>query len=228
MIGARLRPSPSKQFIRVMPATLLLCDDHNLVREGLAALLRQRTDWTVVAETADGRQAVELAARLKPDVAVLDVALPGLSGIEAAAAIRTAAPRTRIVALSMYGDALYRRGMFEAGALAYVLKNKAAADLVAAIEAALRGETYISPALAEEPQRPAPGALEGEGLPLSGRERDVLRLLAEGRRTKEIAEALGISPKTVETYRGRIGHKLGIDSLAGLVKYALRRGIARG
>lgn len=211
-----------------MSATLLLCEDHTLVREGLVALLRQRTDWSVVAEAADGREAVELAARLKPDVAVLDVALPRLSGIEAAAAIRVAAPETRVVALSMYGDALYRRGMFEAGALAYVLKNKAAADLVAAIEAALRGETYLSPALVEPPARPVLDAPGTELAKLSRRERDVLRLLAEGRRAKEIAEELGLSAKTVETYRGRIGHKLGIETLAGLVKYALRSGIAGG
>lgn len=210
-----------------MPATLLLCDDHTLVREGLAALLRQRTDWTVVAEAADGSEAVALAARLKPDVAVLDVAMPGMSGMEAAAAIRAVAPATRIVALSMFGDALYRRGMFEAGALAYVLKNKAAGDLLAAIDAALRGETYVSPALAEPAPRPEPRADDSDSIELSARERDVLRLLAEGRRTKEIGEALGISPKTVETYRSRIGNKLRLETLADLVKYAIRTGIVR-
>lgn len=211
-----------------MPATILLCDDHTLVREGLAALLRQRTDWTLVGEAADGLEALELAARLRPDVAVLDVAMPGMSGTEAAAAIRRVAPATRIVALSMFGDALYRRGMFEAGALAYVLKNKAAADLIAAIDAALRGETYVSPALTEPAPRADPGGQDTESVELSARERDVLRLLAEGRRTKEIGEALGISPKTVETYRTRIGHKLRLETLADLVKYAVRAGITRG
>jgi len=211
-----------------MPATLLLCDDHTLVREGLAALLRERTDWTVVAEAADGPAAIALAARLQPDVAVVDVSLPSLSGIDAARAIRTAAPATRIVALSMFGDAIYQRGMFEAGALAYVLKNRAGADLVAAIDAALRRETYISPELEQPPLGSRVGAANAEGAQLSGRERDVLRLLAEGCRTKEIAEQLEISPKTVETYRSRLCHKLGIDTLAGLVKYAIRAGIARG
>ncbi len=211
-----------------MPATILLCDDHTLVREGLAALLRQRTDWTLVGEAADGLEALELEARLHPDVAVLDVAMPGISGTEAAAAIRRVAPGTRIVALSMFGDALYRRGMFEAGALAYVLKNKAAADLLAAIDAALRGETYVSPALAEPAPRSALGGQDPDSVDLSARERDVLRLLAEGRRTKEIGEALGIIPKTVETYRSRIGHKLRLVTLADLVKYAVRAGIARG
>ncbi len=211
-----------------MTATLLLCDDHVLVREGLAALLRQRTDWTVVAEASDGLEAVELATRLKPNVALLDVALPNMSGMDAAAAIRLAAPATRIVALSMYGDAIYRRGMFEVGAVAYVLKNKAASDLVAAIDAALRGETYLSPALDEPPPRSDSGAGDGERVDLSRRERDVLCLLAEGRRTKEIAVELGISPKTVETYRARLGNKLRIETLAGLVKYAIRAGITRG
>jgi DNA-binding NarL/FixJ family response regulator len=211
-----------------MPATILLCDDHTLVREGLAALLRQRTDWTVVAEASDGREAVELATRWRPDVAVLDVAMPGMSGTEAALAIRESAPATRIVALSMFGDAMYRRGMFEAGALAYVLKNKAAADLLAAIDGALRGETYLSPALAEPAAPFHSGTTDAEPIELSGRERDVLRLLAEGRRTKDIATEMGISPKTVETYRSRIGHKLRIETLAGLVKYAIRAGIVRG
>ncbi|MGE5152555.1 MAG: response regulator [Bdellovibrio bacteriovorus] len=210
-----------------MPATILLCDDHTLVREGLAALLRQRTDWTLVGEAADGLEALELAACLRPDVAVLDVAMPGMSGTEAAAAIRRVAPATRIVALSMFGDALYRRGMFEAGALAYVLKNKAAADLIAAIDAALRGEIYVSPALTEPAPGADPGGQDAESAELSARERDVLRLLAEGRRTKEIGEALGISPKTVETYRTRIGHKLRLETLADLVKYAVRAGITR-
>jgi DNA-binding NarL/FixJ family response regulator len=118
--------------------------------------------------------------------------------------------------------------MFEAGALAYVLKNRAGADLVAAIDAALRRETYISPELEQPPLGSRVGAANAEGAQLSGRERDVLRLLAEGCRTKEIAEQLEISPKTVETYRSRLCHKLGIDTLAGLVKYAIRAGIARG
>ncbi|UHD18661.1 response regulator [Thiocapsa bogorovii] len=211
-----------------MPAKILLCDDHTLVREGLAALLRQRTDWTVVAEAADGREAVELAARLQPDVVLMDVAMPRMSGTEAAAAIHEAAPATRIVALSMFGDAMSRRGMFEAGALAYVLKNNAATDLFAAIDGALRGETYLSPALAEPTARSDTGATDPEKIQLTGRERDVLRLLAEGRRTRDIATEIGISPKTVETYRSRIVHKLRIESLAGLVKYAIRAGIVRG
>ena len=211
-----------------MSSTLLLCDDHTLVREGLAALLRQRTDWKVVAEAADGGEAVRLAVLLKPDVAVLDVAMPGMTGIEAAEAIRAGAPATRIVALSMYGDAVHRRGMFDAGASGYVLKNEAGAELLAAIDAVLRGETYVSPALSGAAPTPPDAAPQGDRARLTAREREVLRLLAEGQRTKDIAAQLGISAKTVETYRSRLGHKLGIETLAGLVKYAIRKGIVRG
>ncbi len=210
-----------------MTRTLLLCDDHTLVREGLAALLRQRTDWSVVGEASDGATAVRIAAQFKPDVAVLDVEMPGLSGMEAAAAIRVESPGTRIVALSMFSEALYVRGMFKAGASAYVLKNEAAADLVAAIDAALSGETYLSPTLAN-PIPPPPPDDGGEVLTaLTVREREVLRLLAEGKRIKEIASELAISAKTVETYRSRLGHKLGVETLAGLVKYAVRAGLVR-
>jgi DNA-binding NarL/FixJ family response regulator len=214
-----------------MTLTILLCDDHRLFREGLAALLLQRQPaWQVVAQAGDGDEAVRLAGDLAPDVVVLDVAMPGTSGIEAARQIRAQSPHTRIVALSMYGDAHYRRRMLAAGASAYVLKNEAGADLVAAIQAVLRGETFISPSLTAPSDHPASEA-GGRRSPdldfasLTQREREVLGLLAQGRRTKEIAGELGISPKTVETYRGRIMLKLGVDTLAGLVVFAVRAGV---
>jgi len=213
-----------------MALTLLLCDDHRLFREGLAALLRHdQPDWEVVAQAGDGDEAIRLADALKPDLAVLDLAMPGIGGIEAAAAIRERSPRTRIVALSMYSDAQSRECMLAAGAAAYVLKNEAGADLVAAIQAVLRGETFVSPSLASS-DRPldAPRAEAGADPDLAlltARERDVLALMVRGRRTKEIAADLGISTKTVETYRGRIMLKLGVDNLAGLVKFAIRAGV---
>lgn len=212
-----------------MTLTLLLCDDHRLFREGLAVLLQQEPGWTVIAQAGDGEEAIRLAGELEPDLAVLDVAMPGLGGIEAAEAIRIRSPRTRIVAVSMYGDLHYRKRMLAAGAVAYVLKNEAGADLIAAIHAVLRGETFISPSLASPSQRW--DALRSERCPdldqaaLTGREREVLGLLVRGRRTKEIAAELGISTKTVETYRGRLMAKLGIDNLAGLVKFAIRTGV---
>jgi DNA-binding NarL/FixJ family response regulator len=129
--------------------TLLLCDDHALFRERLAALLHQHPGWRVMAEAADGESAVRLAAELKPDVVVLDIAMPGMTGIEAAASIRRQAPDTRIVALSMYGDSHYQQRMLAAGAHAYVLKNEVSAELVKAIEAVTDGKRFVSPALAE-------------------------------------------------------------------------------
>jgi DNA-binding NarL/FixJ family response regulator len=213
-----------------MTLTLILCDDHRLFREGLVGLLQQEPGWEVIGQAGDGAEAIRLADALKPDLAVLDVAMPGVGGIEAAEAIRVRSPRTRIVAVSMYGDLHYRKRMLAAGAAAYVLKNEAGADLIAAIHAVMRGETFVSPALASPSQRR--DSLQSERCPdldqaaLTGREREVLGLLARGRRTREIAAELGISAKTVETYRGRLMLKLGIDNLAGLVKFAIRAGIA--
>lgn len=210
-----------------MNLTILLCDDHVVFREGLALLLTQQTGWRVVAQAGDGGEALRLAQELQPDVAVLDIAMPGMSGIEAATAIREASPETRVVALSMYGDEHYRQRMLAAGASGYVLKNEAGAELVEAIRTVCLGGTFMSPSLSRgelpQPQRCADLDL---GL-LTGRERDVLRLLAQGRRTKDIAADLGISVKTVETYRGRVMLKLGIDNLVGLVKFAIRAGLVR-
>lgn len=207
-----------------MTVKLILCDDHALVREGLALLLSQQADWQVLAQVGQGAEAVRLATELRPDVVVMDVAMPAMSGIDAAGAIRAVSPRTRIVALSMYSDAHYLRRMFEAGALAYVLKNEASADLVEAIQTVLRGGTYVSPSFASfPPERHGPG--HHDPSLLSKRELAVLRLMAEGKRTKEIGAALGISAKTVETYRARLMQKLEIDNLAGLVRFALEAGL---
>lgn len=205
--------------------TILLADDHVLFRQGLAALLRNHGQWEIVGEATDGEEAVRLARRHQPDIAVIDVSMPLISGIEAAPLIRRASPDTRIVALSMHGDSHYQDLMFKAGALAYVLKNEAICELVDAIQAALRGERFVSSVVT---QRGAPLSARSADLDkhlLSEREIEVLRLLAEGQRTKEVAERLGISAKTVETYRGRAMLKLGIDNLAELVKFAIRAGI---
>lgn len=206
--------------------TILLADDHVLFRQGLAALLRDQEEWEIVGAANNGEEAVRLARQHQPDIAVIDVAMPGMSGIEATPLIRRASPNTRIVALSMYSDVRYQELMIKAGASAYVLKNEAISELVDAIQAALRGEQFVSPVVI---QRGAPilgRSAELDKNVLSDREIEVLRLLAEGRRTKEVAERLGISAKTVETYRGRIMLKLGIDNLAELVKFAIRAGIA--
>jgi len=208
-----------------MTTTILLVDDHILFRQGLALLLREQGEWRIVGEAGDGEEAVRLAEVLNPQIAVLDVEMPRMNGIEAARRLQQVAPATRIVALSMYSDRHYQERMFQAGASAYVLKNEAIDDLVEAIQAVLRGDRFVSPAVVQDKAVVArPGALPDKRV-LTERERDVLRLLAEGQRTKDIAATLGISAKTVETYRSRIMLKLGIDNLPGLVKFAIRAGI---
>lgn len=208
-----------------MPLTFLLCDDHVIFREALALLLGKQPGWRVVAQAESGSEAVRLADELKPDVAVLDVAMPGVSGIDVAARICASSPNTRIVALSMYGDPFYRQEMFGAGAKAYVLKNEASAELVRAIHAVLRGETYLSQALQNQPTLPPPGSAKLRSTKLTARERDVLHLLVQGQRTRSIAETLGLSSKTVEIYRSRVMLKLGANNLVELVKHAIRAGL---
>lgn len=205
--------------------TILLADDHGLFRQGLAALLRNQGSWEMIGEADNGEQAVHLAREYQPDIVVLDVSMPGMSGIEAAPLILRASPATRIVALSMYGDPYYQRAMFNAGAAAYVLKNEAISDLVNAIEAVLRGERFVSPLVVDREALRSVRSADLDKRVLSEREIEVLRLVVQGRRTKEVAELLGISAKTVETYRGRVMLKLGIDNLAELVKFAIRAGI---
>lgn len=208
-----------------MKTTVLLADDHALFRQGLALLVGEQADWEIVGQAADGEEAVRLAQTLQPRIAVLDIEMPRLNGLEAARQIRQVAPATGIVALSMYGDPHYQQRMFEAGASAYVLKNEAMDDLVAAIEALLRGERFVSPAAAGAPPAAPSRSVQLDKASLSERELDVLRLLTTGMRTKEIGVALNISAKTVETYRSRIMLKLGIDNVPGLVRFAIRAGI---
>lgn len=226
--AARTRAAPKRRRLR-----LLLCDDHALFREGLAALLLRTPGNQIVAETGSGREAVRLAAELMPDVVLLDVGLPDLTGIEVAAALRTVSPASTLVALSMYADQHYVERMFAAGALAYVLKNDASGELLRAIDSALGGERFLSHSLRAASEA---DAVDAAGAPLgrcanidcellTPREREILRLLARGRRSKDIAAELGISVKTVETYRSRLMHKLSIDSLVGLVKFAIRAGL---
>jgi len=209
-----------------MIITVLLADDHVLFRQGLALLVREQEGWQMVGEAGNGEEAVALAEARQPHIAVLDVEMPRINGIEAARQIRQVSPGTRIVALSMYGDAHYQERMFEAGASAYVLKNEAMDDLVEAVETALRGERFVSPAVARNGPIIERRSAELDKRALSEREIEVLRWLAQGQRIREIADALGISAKTVETYRSRIMLKLGIDNLPGLVKFAIRAGIA--
>jgi DNA-binding NarL/FixJ family response regulator len=204
---------------------ILIADDHRLFRQGLAALLRAQPGWEVVAEASDGAEAVRLVQQLHPDIAVLDVEMPKAGGFEAAQAIHALSPAIGIVAVSMYADVHYQTRMRRAGAAAYVLKNEAIEDLVAAIQAVLRGDSFASPVIVRRDSVVSTRSAQLEQQTLSERERGVLRLLAQGRRTKEIAAELGLSPKTVETYRARLMSKLDIDNLSGLVRFAIRAGL---
>lgn len=208
-----------------MTVTVVIADDHVLFRQGLVALLRERSGWAVVGEAESGEAAVELAGALRPAVVVVDVEMAGIGGIEAARRIREVSPETKVVALSMYSSAHYQQRMRKAGGSAYVRKSQPIDELVTAIETALAGQSFAStqaePSGTEVTKRSA--AVDAEGL--SEREREVLRLLAEGKRTAVIAERLGISPKTVETYRARLQQKLGISDLSGLVRFAVRAGL---
>ena len=208
-----------------MTITIVIADDHVLFRQGLAALLRERPDWAVVGEAGSGEEAVALVAALKPDVAVLDVEMPGIGGIDAAQRIREISPGTKIVALSMYTSAHYQQRMRQAGASAYVRKSQPIEELIDAVTAVITGTVYVpgSPATLAAAAEVRSARVDTDVL--SERERDVLRLLAEGKRTVAIAEALGISHKTVETYRTRLQQKLGISDLSGLVRFAIRAGL---
>ncbi|MGA0610803.1 response regulator [Caldimonas sp. KR1-144] len=208
------------------PIDVVLADDHRLVREALRAALAHVPQIHVVAEVGDGEAAVDCVRELRPGVVVLDIAMPGLNGIEAAARIRKACESTRIVALSAYSDKRFVTEMLRAGASAYVSKAAAGTELVGAIRAVAAGGSYLSPDVA--------GALVAEMRNASGeegparlgrREREVLRLIAEGLRSAAIAEQLHIAVATVEAHRRNIMRKLGLHSVAELTKYALREGI---
>ena len=202
--------------------TVLLADDHDMVRAGIRAVLSTQRDVQVVAEADNGLAAVEAAQRLRPDVAILDVSMPGLSGVSATQRILALGAGTRVIGLSMHVEAQFVSSMMSAGASGYLLKNTAARELVAALRAVMRGETYLSPKAAEV--TPAPGAPQIASL--TDRERDVLQLLAEGKSNKEIADALSLGTRTVETYRAQIMDKLNIHSVAGLTKFAIRHGLS--
>lgn len=201
---------------------VLLVDDHMLMRQGLNSLLAREADIEVIGEAENGRQGLDLAKTLKPDVVVLDVAMPELNGMDTCGLMLKRQPELRVVALSMHSDARYVRRMVDAGASGYVLKNSAFKELAGAVRTVAKGRRYFGQGLSYESPKKTTRGLVTE---LTIREREVLQLIGEGVRTVEIGDHLGISAKTVETHRRRIMDKLGIDSLAGLIKYAIREGI---
>ncbi len=202
---------------------VLLADDHAIVRQGLKHLLLQE-GFEIEAEASDGRQAVELCKTLHPDIALLDISMPVLNGIDAAREINAASPRTKIIVLTMYKDEQYVLAALRAGVKAYVLKTQATADLVHAIGSTLQGETYLSPGISESVVK---AAISGEPDvdPLTSREREILQLIAEGKTNKEISQKLGKSIKTVESHRTNIMAKLDIHETAGLVRHAVKIGL---
>ena len=212
------------------PVRILLADDHTVMRNGLRLLLERQPHLQVVGEAADGRQAVALSETLNPDVVVMDIAMPNLNGIEAARQIVNRNPRTAIAILSMHSDESYVIRALKAGARAYLLKDSAEADLLAAVRALTEGKSFFSPAISKILVEDYMRQLESRGAEdtydlLTNREREILQLLAEGRTNKEVANMLNLSLYTVETHRAHILQKLNLHSVPELILYAVRKGI---
>jgi two-component system response regulator NreC len=209
---------------------ILLADDHNVMRRGLRLLLESQPGFAVVGEAADGRQAVEQAELTMPDVAVLDIAMPHLSGTDAAQRIGELLPTTAIVILSMHSDEGYVLRALKAGAKAYLLKDSAEGDLIEAIKSVDEGKTFFSPEITKMLVEDYVREIKTRGVEdtyelLTSREREVLQLLVEGKSNKEIAASLSLSPYTVETHRRNLQEKLNLHSFAELILYAVRKGI---
>jgi len=207
-----------------MSGQVLIADDHPLIRQGLRTLLEQN-GFTVVGEAADGREATQLAQELEPDVAVLDLAMPLLNGLDAAREITRASRRTKTIVVTVHTADQYVLAALQAGVRGYVLKSQATAELVQAIQEVMRGGRYLSPGISEAVVQAYLGKTDLPSDPLTSREREVLHLIAEGKKTKEIAGLLGVSVKTIESHRTRLMEKLDIRQTAGLVRYAIRRGL---
>jgi DNA-binding NarL/FixJ family response regulator len=203
---------------------ILLADDHVVVRQGLKALL-EREGFDIVGQASDGREASRLARELTPDVAILDLAMPLLNGIETGRAITRGCPSVRTIALTVHTENHYVLAALEAGFSGYVLKSQAAAQLVRAIQEVSRGAVYLSPGISRAVVEASLRKSSRQEDPLTDREREVLQLVAEGKTTKQIAGLLGVSVKTAESHRTRIMQKLKIHETAGLVRYAIRRGL---
>jgi DNA-binding NarL/FixJ family response regulator len=215
-----------------MPFRILVADDHEVVRRGLCALLRAQPNWEVCGEASNGREAVEQALKLKPEVLILDIGMPNLNGLEAARQVLKSNPNIKILILTLHDSDQVVREVLNAGARGFLLKSDAARDLVAAVEALRRNQTYFTPKVASM-------VLDGylhrnnrevqqeitERNRLTPREREIVQLLAEGKSSKEVAVALGLSVKTAETHRSNIMRKLELHSISNLVLYAVRNNI---
>ncbi len=217
-----------------MPLRILVADDHHVVRTGLRALLESKSGWEVCAEAANGREAVEKAIALKPDVAVLDIGMPLLNGVEATRQIHKLSPATEVLILTMHDSDVLVQEVLEAGARGYILKDDADRNLLAAVDALRRHKPFLSSRVSDVASKTGPPAGRGQVRErsyrsrLTPREREILQLLAEGKTNREVAGLLGISVKTAETHRANIMLKLDFHSVTDLVRYAVRNKIIQG
>lgn len=207
---------------------VLLADDHALVRAGLVKLLEAMPDIAVLGEASDGLQLLELAQTMHPDLVLMDIAMPGLNGLETTARLLKAEPGTKVIILSMHQDEQYVRQALRVGTAGYLLKDSAPTELNLAIHAVMRGDTYLSPAISRGVVSDYVTRLRNDDenqIALTPRQREVLQLIAEGRSTKEIAQRLDLSVKTIDTHRTLLMKQLDIHEVAGLVRYAMRAGL---
>jgi DNA-binding NarL/FixJ family response regulator len=216
-----------------MKINIILADDHHVIREGLRLLLDREKDLLVIAEADTGRSVLSAVKKFNPDLVIMDVSMPELNGMEATRKILSEAPATKVLALSMYSDKRFVEGMFQAGVSGYILKNCIARELVSAIRLVAKGQVYISPEIAGSivdgylsrlvPQTDTTQRLQRKTL--TDREREILQLICEGQNSKEVAETLHVSSKTVDAHRRNIMEKIGVHSIAELTKFAIREGI---
>jgi len=208
--------------------TIVVADDHKIVREGLVKLLEARPDFTVIGEASDGEEAVQMVLEKQPDVVIMDIWMPRLSGIDATRRIGKRGSNAKILVLSMHESRTYVEEVLRAGASGYIVKNSASSDLLQAIDAVRSGASYLSPAITQQVvdaiARPGDSSPSGVAM-LTDREREVLQLIAEGLSSKEIANMLGVSLKTIDSHRSNLMEKLDIHKVSGLVRFAIRAGL---
>jgi len=209
-----------------MPVRIVLADDHVLVRQGLMSLL-EREGFQVVGEASDGQEALRLTELFQPDIAIMDISMPILNGLNAAREMSRSSPKTKTILLTQRDEGQYISEALDAGVKGYVLKNQVASDLLLAIRQVSRGQVYLSPGVSRAVMEAYHSKSEKSKNPLTLRERQVLQLIAEGKSTKDVATLLGISVKTAESHRTRLMRKLGIHEIASLVRYAVRQGIVQ-